>query len=284
MEEEYDIQRSFRSRMLSKIGKSLAAGVLFLGTAYAGILTGYDRGIRHASERYLEAHAELEYADTYTMNFSGSIPLFPDTAMPGLEEPSVVGCVWDPKGELTIQKDFGVTGGSLVRRISFAEVATYVELSHDSLDPNHYVTPEETVLDYIVHDFLRLPTQDRLSDIYAIADFVQNIPHNYEADEHPHYPLETLLATGDCDDKSILMASMLEILGYTDYIFLEHPEHLNMGIAVDAELEGSYVLHEGVKYYELEFNAGPDYTLGMCDSEIRDCSLPPLGIIPRRRP
>lgn len=80
--------------------------------------------------------------------------------------------------------------------------------------------------------------KDQLSlddDEYAelISVYVQSIPYNTdEVDTDPKYPVETVFEdSGDCDDKSILLAGLLLKEGY-DVVLLEYEseEHMNVGI------------------------------------------------------
>jgi len=63
-----------------------------------------------------------------------------------------------------------------------------------------------------------LPQKDRLGEIRALFDFVQN-EIRYVRDIHNvetlHYADQVMAqASGDCDDKAILLASLLEAIGH----------------------------------------------------------------------
>ena len=63
-----------------------------------------------------------------------------------------------------------------------------------------------------------LPQKDRIGEIRALFDFVQN-EIRYVRDIHNvetlHYAEQVLAqASGDCDDKSVLLASLLESIGH----------------------------------------------------------------------
>ncbi len=69
-------------------------------------------------------------------------------------------------------------------------------------------------------------------------------------------PAQTLIDNGDCDCKSILLASILNNLGY-DIALLKYPTHMAVGIAFSDENlpKGggfSYYNHNGTKYYFAE--------------------------------
>ena len=87
------------------------------------------------------------------------------------------------------------------------------------------------------------------------VSFVQSMEYVAESPagglgDYPKYPLETLVdGGGDCEDTSILMASILESMGYNVSLLLL-PNHMAVGLAVDAT--GVHWTVEGVTYYYLE--------------------------------
>lgn len=94
-----------------------------------------------------------------------------------------------------------------------------------------------------------------------IASFVQQCIE-YKSDletkqkqEYPRYPLETLVdGTGDCEDKSILTAAMLQAMDY-EVVLLSFPEHMAVGVAVTITSPW-YCDYEGRRYYYLETTRG----------------------------
>jgi predicted transglutaminase-like cysteine proteinase len=91
--------------------------------------------------------------------------------------------------------------------------------------------------------------------INFVASFVQSIeykndnPEN-ESYEYPRYPLETLHdKQGDCEDKAILTAALLEPLGY-NVSLLRLPQHMAVGVHLNETIPlYSYYIDE---YYFLE--------------------------------
>ena len=76
--------------------------------------------------------------------------------------------------------------------------------------------------------------------------------------EYPKYPVETLVdGRGDCEDAAILMAGLLDALGY-DTVLLEYSDHMALGIRMDAfnpyyaKYLPRYFTHEGKRYYYVE--------------------------------
>ena len=89
--------------------------------------------------------------------------------------------------------------------------------------------------------------------------------------EYPRYPIETLVdQTGDCEDTSALLISLVEILGFDASIILI-PEawdgygHAAVGINVTGAEGVHYILNEGksneISYYYAETTA-PGWRLG----------------------
>ena len=94
--------------------------------------------------------------------------------------------------------------------------------------------------------------------VMEVVAFVQTITYEYdltedgEACEYPKYPIETLMeGRGDCEDSTILLATMLKELGYS--VALVHFEgHIMLGIAGDPTEIGTYFMVDGTNYYVME--------------------------------
>lgn len=86
-----------------------------------------------------------------------------------------------------------------------------------------------------------------------ISAFVQHL--RYVGDgkyEYPRYPAETLVDMGgDCEDTSILLASLLMSLGYKS-ILISPKGHMGVGIAVKGKYPGVSVTMDGQNYYYIE--------------------------------
>lgn len=89
--------------------------------------------------------------------------------------------------------------------------------------------------------------------IEFIVAFVQNL--HYASDgkyEYPRYPAETLADMGgDCEDTSILLASLLMSLGYKS-ILISPKGHMGVGIAVKGKYPGVSVALDRQNYYYIE--------------------------------
>jgi len=98
------------------------------------------------------------------------------------------------------------------------------------------------------------------------ASFVQNLPYNSDSettpyDEYPRYPIETLVDNGgDCEDTSILLASILDSMGYS-VVLLNPPAHWAVGVRRPESVHGRYYPYDGSNYYYLE-TTNPGWRMG----------------------
>jgi len=104
---------------------------------------------------------------------------------------------------------------------------------------------QEALYGKLLHSFSDLRDKKDLdSDRYAelITAFVQAIPYeNHPNGTPPKFPVETVVeGTGDCDDKSLLLAALLSRAGY-DVALLDfvNDSHMAVGIAGDNNTFGS---------------------------------------------
>ena len=91
-----------------------------------------------------------------------------------------------------------------------------------------------------------------------------------EWNEYPRYPLETLFDRGgDCEDTSILVAALLDRMGYDIcLLILSKANHCAVGVSLDG-VTGSYYNHDGKKYYYLE-TTGEGWEIGDIPSSITE--------------
>ncbi|MDP3879795.1 MAG: hypothetical protein Q8Q07_05765 [Dehalococcoidales bacterium] len=111
---------------------------------------------------------------------------------------------------------------------------------------------------------------------FVIA-FVQGLPYTVDEettpyDEYPRYPIETIFDRGgDCEDTSLLVAALLDRMGYdVALLLLREARHMAVGVAL-AGGSGSYYLHNGKKYFYLE-TTGEGWQIGELPSSITDSS------------
>ena len=98
--------------------------------------------------------------------------------------------------------------------------------------------------------------------IVSIVKFVQELDYYPELDEYPKFPTETLMDYGgDCEDTAILLAAMLDSIGY-DCILLDLPKHMAVGIRDYHHPEyGAYLDYDDIRYYVLE-TTGRNWEIG----------------------
>lgn len=108
---------------------------------------------------------------------------------------------------------------------------------------------------------------------FAVA-FVQGLPYTYDNvstpyDEYPRFPWETIYADGgDCEDTTILLAAMLEKMGY-DAVMLLLPHHMAAGVECDPsdfDYNVTYYESGGRKYCYIE-TTGEGWKVGVMPGE-----------------
>ena len=136
-------------------------------------------------------------------------------------------------------------------------------------DYSVYVThpDDDDYLGTIVREFNRIALGEDYTEeekINLIITFVQSLPYTSDSvttafDEYPRYPIETLVEYGgDCEDTSILTAAFLDAL-YYDVVLINPPEHMAVGIGIDAY--GTYWELDGTKFFYLE-TTGEGWEIG----------------------
>lgn len=108
-----------------------------------------------------------------------------------------------------------------------------------------------------------------------VASFVQSMPYTVDydtkgRDEYPRYPVETLFERGgDCEDTSVLIATLLDSLGINVVLLhLEGEEHIAVGVDVPMSY-GIYYEYIGTKYWFLETTA-EGWRVGDFPTELKD--------------
>ena len=117
-----------------------------------------------------------------------------------------------------------------------------------------------------------------------VLAFVQSIPYVEDKttgyDEFYKYPLETLAEVrGDCEDSSMLFASILSGLGFEVALF-NLPGHIAVGVKGKFRLRGFYyVPYKNDKYYYCE-TTGQGFKLGMMPKRYENVSVRIMPITP----
>ena len=136
-------------------------------------------------------------------------------------------------------------------------------------DYSVYVThpDDDEYLGTIIREFNRIALEEEYTEeekVHLIITFVQSLPYTSDSvttafDEYPRYPIETLVEYGgDCEDTSILTAAFLDAL-YYNVVLVNPPEHMAVGIGIDAY--GTYWELDGEKYFYLE-TTGEGWEIG----------------------
>ncbi|MDB2272342.1 hypothetical protein PM032_15155 [Halorubrum ezzemoulense] len=148
---------------------------------------------------------------------------------------------------------------------------------------------DEPIISAIASKLSKYANRNRLNEIETI-DFVAAFVHSLEYvpddvstpyDNYPRYPIETLVHRGgDCEDASILLASLLRDLGY-EVGLIQVPGHLQVGVVRDRSFSGTYYNRDGKRYYVLEAT-GSGWELGEMPPDHQDMTgtVVPLSASP----
>ena len=117
---------------------------------------------------------------------------------------------------------------------------------------------------------------DSFQTVELAASFVQSLPYTSDSvttpyDEYPRYPIETLYDNGgDCEDTSILLASIIDKMGY-EVVLIEFPDHLAVGVKGSDTMHGSYWEYQGNRYFYIE-TTGENWGIGELSEEYNNSS------------
>lgn len=98
---------------------------------------------------------------------------------------------------------------------------------------------------------------DRTQKAEFVLAFVQSKKYKSDIGNYIRFPFQTLVSAGDCEDSSVLTASLLEALGY-EVVFAETPGHIAVGVYIDGK---GNLEHNGKNYYYME-TTGMGWRLG----------------------
>jgi hypothetical protein len=113
-------------------------------------------------------------------------------------------------------------------------------------------------------------------EVGFVLAFIQSLPYTSDSvtsdyDEYARFPLETLVDNGgDCEDTSILFATLTLIMGYGT-VYINPPDHYAVGV-LGENLPGSYYVYNGKTYYYCE-TAGDGWEIGGLPSEYRNAEV-----------
>lgn len=142
----------------------------------------------------------------------------------------------------------------------------------------------EAIESGLADDFARIMDQEAevvgftgaREKVEYLVDFTQNLPYvpddvSTGFDDYTKRPTETLVeGGGDCEDSSILLASLLvsEPFGYGTALLIL-PGHMAIGVKGGEDVSGSYFEQDGVRYYYVE-TTGRGWSVGEIPDEYQD--------------
>jgi hypothetical protein len=133
-----------------------------------------------------------------------------------------------------------------------------------------FVTSDESIIIQIANEMKSRASGNNLDykeTVNFALSFVQSLKYAYDnesvgSNEYWRFPVETLIdELGDCEDTSVLFASLMEAMGY-DAVLLGLPGHIAVGISCDEDCSGPYYNYNGKQYYYCETTA-KGYTMGV---------------------
>jgi len=166
----------------------------------------------------------------------------------------------------------------------------YRDRDHNIPHEEWYVLASDPLDDVVISTLVRQLTDLARDAGYTSEEsmlefairFVQALPYSQDVattgfDEYPRFPIETLVdAGGDCEDTSILMATLLMELGYDVVLFLL-PGHVAVGVALE-DCSGFYIEYEGKKYYYLE-TTGYGWNIGELPPPLQQYGKPMFTVL-----
>lgn len=115
--------------------------------------------------------------------------------------------------------------------------------------------------------------------------FVQSLPYTRDDvttgfDEYPRFPVETLVDYGgDCEDTSILYASLVVAMGY-GAVMLSPPGHMAVGVAASASVAGTSYMHQEQRFLYAE-TTGHGYHIGKVPEQYQGQSVVVYDLHPK---
>lgn len=157
-----------------------------------------------------------------------------------------------------------------------------------TVDYSVYVTHplDDPYIDMLVAKIREASRQESFSESETVefaTSFIQSLPYTVDSvttpfDEYPRYPVETLVDYGgDCEDTSILLATILDKMGY-GVVLLELPDHMAVGLK-GGNINGTYWEYLGNKYYYIE-TTGENWGVGVLPDEYKNAPATILPLIP----
>ncbi len=155
---------------------------------------------------------------------------------------------------------------------------------------SYLVTTEDPYVEMMAQELREVSQKKKWSgrkEIDFVLAFVQCLPYTVDKvtsgyDEYPRFPLESLVdGGGDCEDTSILFATLIIILGY-DAVFINPEGHLLVGVSGD--FDGWYVEYgpQNTRYFNCE-TTGEGWGIGELPREFRNKTVNIASIDPDKQ-
>jgi len=186
---------------------------------------------------------------------------------------------WTYRGEWSWEMDIPVSLYDYYRELSRPPTKNYsIYVTHPLEDP---------YIDMLVEKIRRAVEQEGFSEYQTVefaAAFVQSLPYTVDSvtttyDNYPRYPLETLVDNGgDCEDTSILLASIIDKMGYAA-VLIVLPNHVGVGVKGGENVYGTRWDYKGDKYYYIE-TTGENWGIGDLPEEYKNTSASIYPMIP----
>ena len=152
-----------------------------------------------------------------------------------------------------------------------------------------YVTHplDDIYIEHLVEKIQKAAQEAEFSEYETVefaASFVQSLPYTADSittpyDEYPRYPIETIVDKGgDCEDTSILLASIIDKMGY-GVVLIELTDHCAVGLKGGENIYGTYWEYEGSKYYYIETTA-EGWGIGQLPEEYENSSAAIYPMVP----
>jgi len=144
--------------------------------------------------------------------------------------------------------------------------APYIDEDFHDIVLAESITSDDETLTEVANNLKSMAEKegyDRTQLAGLVLSFVQSKKYAWEMGEYIKHPVQTLVEGGDCEDSSILTASLLRILRY-DVVLIDAPQHLAAGIYLNGEGNLEY---KGKMYYYME-TTSPGWGIGMIPPSI----------------
>src|SRR3989344_3261158 len=151
----------------------------------------------------------------------------------------------------------------------------YKNMERTSSHGNNYIHANEPYIQKLITFLRERATSKGTSLMDEIITFVHELDYVYDTtlgfNEYPKYPVETLVEhTGDCEDTSILMASLLRGAGY-GVVLLNPPGH--MAVGVKCNFNYGFVTYNGDKYCYVETTSHHNWKVGEIPEDYKEASF-----------